>query len=162
MSKSIGGDLPSELLERLSGARLDDVADRVIIVCSVDEGGLPHAAILSYAEVLAVDSRTIRIAVYGRSGTARNVRRDGGLTLLLIESEFVYYIKGTATELSASMRCTPHNAKLSLAIVDILQDSPDAGFELDARIASGIRYVNPDREPQMARARQVLEELRDS
>ena len=161
MSKSIGGDLPSELLERLSGARLHDAADRVVVACSVDERGFPHAAILSYAEVLAVDSRTIRIAVYGGSGTARNVRRDGRLTLLLIEPEFAYYIKGTAAELSASMRCSPHNAKLTLAVSEILHDAPDAGFEPDARITSGIRYVNPDR-GQMARARQVLEELRDS
>jgi len=161
MPKSIGGDLPSELLERLSGTRLHDVADRVVVVCSVDERGFPHAAILSYAEVIAVDRRTIRIAVYAGSGTARNVQRDGRLTLLLIEPEFVYYIKGTAAELSASMRCSPHNAKLSLAVGDILHDSPDTGFEPDARITSGIRYVNPDREQQIARAREVLAELRE-
>jgi hypothetical protein len=160
MSKSIGGHLPPEILERLSGARLHD-ADRVVVVCSVDDRGFPHAAILSDFEVVATDSCTIRIAVYGGSGTARNVRRDGRLTLLLIEPEFVYYIKGTAAELSASMRCAPHNAKLSLAVVDILQDSPDAGFEPNARIASGIRYVNPGRQQQMARARQVLAELRE-
>lgn len=162
MSKSIGRDLPSHFLERLSGVRLQDVADRVVVVCTVDERGFPHAAILSYAEVVAVDSRTIRMAVYGGSGTARNVRRDGRLTLLVIEPEFVYYIKGTAAELTASMRCSPHNAKLSLSIDEILADSADAGFEPDARIASGIRYVNPDREQQLARGRQVLEELRDS
>jgi hypothetical protein len=161
MSKSIGGDLPSELLERLGGARLHDVADRVIVVCSVDDHGFPHAAILSYFEVVATDSRTVRIAVYGGSGTARNARRDGHLTLVLIEPEFVYYIKGTVTELTGSMRCTPHNAKLNLSVVDVLVDSPDAGFEPDAYIASGVRYVNPTREQEMDRARQVLAELRE-
>ena len=161
VSKLIGGELPSDVVERLSGTRLRDVGDRVVVVCSIDGRGFPHAAILSDFEVVTLDSRTIRLAVYGGSGTARNARRDGHLTLVLIEPEYVYYIKGTASELSASMRCTPHNAKLSLSVVEVLQDSPDAGFEPNARITTGIRFVNPDREREMVRARQLLAELRE-
>ena len=162
MSKNLGGELPDDVLRRLNGEALATVADRVIVVCSVDDRGFPHAALLSYFEVLAIDSRTIRLALYAESRTTRNARREGRLTLLLIDSEFVCYVKGSVEELAASMRVTPYNARLTLRVTEVLADAPDPAFEPGAYIASGIRYVNPGRAQELERARLVLAELRES
>lgn len=161
MSKNLGSGLPDDVLRRLNGADLEAVADRVIVVCSVDDRGFPHAALLSYFEVLALDSHTIRLAMYAESRSTRNARREGRLTLLLIDSEFVYYIKGSVEELNASMRVTPSSARLTLRVTDVLADAPDPAFEPGAYIASGIRYVNPGRAQELERARLVLAELRE-
>jgi hypothetical protein len=162
MSKDLGGELPDDVLRGLNGDDLEAVADRVIVVCSVDDRGFPHAALLSYFEVLALDSRTIRLAAYAQSGTTRNARREGRLTLLFVDAGFVYYIKGLVEEIDAPMRVTPHNARLTLRVTAVLADAPDPTFEPGAYIATGIRYVNPGRAQELERARLVLAELRES
>lgn len=161
MSKYVSSELPDDLLQRLNGSDLEAVADRVVVVCSADERGFPHAALLSYFEVVALDRRTIRLATYAESRTTRNSRRERKLTLLFIEPDFVYYIKGAVEELSASMRVIPHSAKLSMHVAEVLRDEPDPELEPGAYIATGIRYVNPRRAQELERARLVHAELRE-
>jgi hypothetical protein len=161
MSTHIGDVLPDDLFERLSGRDLDAVADRVIVVCTSDEHGCPHPALLSYFEVVALDRRTIRLATYAESRTTRNARREGRLTLILVDPEFVYYVKGAVHQLEASMRATPYNAKLHVQVTEVLRDAPDPVREPGAHIAAGIRYVNPQRAAELQRAREVLAELRE-
>src|SRR5262249_23468144 len=94
MSRSIGDTLPHNVLERLNGHNLDAVSDRVLVVCSVDDRGFPHPALLSYFETIAIDARTIRLAMYSNSRSVQNARREGRLTLVLVEDGVAYYIKG--------------------------------------------------------------------
>jgi hypothetical protein len=162
MSTHVGSELPDDLFRRLEGGDLHAVADRVIVVCSVDDGGAPHAALLSYFEVVALDPRTVRLALYAESRTTRHARRHGRVTLLFIEAEFVYYVKATVEDVRGSMQATPYNARLSLRVTEVLQDAPDQALEPEAYIATGIRYINPRRAGEMERARLVLEELRES
>ena len=159
ISKHVGDALPDDLFERLNGRDLQAVADRAIVVCSVDEHGFPHPALLSYFEVVATDRRTIRLAMYSSSRTLRNARREGRLTLVLVDAGVAYYVKGAVQELSRSMRATPYNTKLGLEIAEVLSDEPNPELEPDACISSGITYVNPRRAEELERARQVLAEL---
>ena len=161
MSKHVGRALPDDLLERLSARDLAALADRVIVVCSVDDRGFPHPALLSYFEVLATDSRTIRLAMYATSRTVANVRRDGRLTLILVDARVAYYVKGTARVLADAMRATPYNAKLDLQIEEVLADEANPELEPGAYIASGITYVNPRRAEELERAQQVLSEIHE-
>jgi hypothetical protein len=161
MSKSVGDSLPDDLFERLSGRDLSSVADRVVVVCSVDDGGFSHPALLSCFEVVAVDRRTIRLAMYSDSRTTRNARREGRLTLIVVDSGTAYYVKGSVRQLTDAMRVTPFNAKLDLQVTEVLADAPNPDLEPGAYISSGITYVNPRRAEEMERARQVLAELRE-
>lgn len=160
MSTLVGDALPDDVFEALSGRHLAVVADRVVVVSTVDERGFPHPALLSYFEVVALDRRTIRLATYAESRTTRNARRDGKLTLVLVDAEFVYYIKGSARVLAEEMRATPSNAKLECQVLEVLRDAPDPVREPGAHIASGIRYVNPQRAAELERAERVIAELR--
>jgi hypothetical protein len=161
MSRRLGDALPDDLVGRLSGDDLQAVADKVILVCTVDEGGFPHPALLSYFEVLALDGRTIRLATYSGSRTSGNSRRDGRLTLVVVDSHVAYYIKGRVREVAHAMRATPYNAKFDLEVDEVLADEANPELEPGAYIASGITYVNPRRAEEMERARQVLAELRE-
>jgi hypothetical protein len=161
MSKSVGDALPEDLFERLSGRDLQTVADRVVVVCSVDDRGFPHPALLSCFEVVAIDRRTIRLAMYSNSRTTRNACREGRLTMVLVDDGAAYYVKGSVCQLTDSMRATPYNAKLDFRVTEVLADAPNPDLEPGARITSGITCVNPRRAEEMERARQVLAELRE-
>lgn len=144
---------------RLSGRDLQGVADRVIVVCSVDERGFPHPALLSYFEVVAANHNTIRLALYSDSRTMRNARREGRLTLIIVDAGVAYYVKGAVRELSRSMRATPHNAKLGFEVAEVLADEPSPEHEPGAAITGGITYIDPQRAEKLASARHVLAEL---
>ena len=62
--------------------------------------------------------------------------------------------------LAESMQATPYNAKLELQVREVLRDEPDPVREPGAHIASGIRYVNPQRGAELERAERVIAELR--
>jgi hypothetical protein len=161
MSTRVGDQLPEDLFIAVSGRALAAVADRVIVVLTTDDGGFPHPALLSYFEVVAIDRRTIRLATYAESRTTRNATRLGKVTLIFIDAEFVYYVKGVVRQLAASMRATPYNAKLDVQVQEVLRDAPDPVREPGAHIANGIRYVNPQRTAELERARLVIAELRE-
>ncbi len=161
MSTRVGDQLPDDLFEALRGRDLAAAADRVVVVTTTDERRFPHPALLSYFEVVAVDRRTIRVATYAESRTTRNATRDGKMTLIFVDAEFVYYVKGAVRQLSASMRATPYNAKLDVQVQEVLRDAPDPVREPGAHIASGIRYVNPQRAAELERASLVVAELRE-
>jgi pyridoxamine 5'-phosphate oxidase-like protein len=161
MSRSLGNTLPADLLATLRGRDLERVADQVIVVCTVDERGFPHAALLSYFEVVALGAGTLRLAMYGDSRTTANVVREKRLTLILVHAHVAYYIKGEADVIAPAMKTMDYNAKVHMRIVDVLADAANPELEPGAYIASGPTYVNPMRAQEMARARTLLAELQE-
>ena len=159
MARLLGNELPDDLYQRLRGRDLEERADKVILISTVDEQGWPHPAMLSYFEVIAKDRRTLRLATYTNSNTTQNMRRTGRATLSIIEEHTAYYVKGIVTELRREMLCTPHNSKLSMVVEQVLADEVDEEFEPGAYVASGVTYRNPNRGAQLAQARAVLSEL---
>ena len=162
MAKMLGLDLPADLQRRLRGDDLEAVADKVVLVSTVDAEGWPHAAMLSYFEVVAIDPRTIRIAAYGSSSTVANMRHTGKVTLIVIDERVAYYVKAEVEELAAAMTATPFNAALECRVRAVLADEPDEVLEPGAYVASGVTYVNPKRAAEIVRARLVLQELREA
>lgn len=160
MSTLLGTELPDALFRKLAGEALEAVADQVILILTVDDRGWPHPAMLSYFEVVAVDRRTLRLATYTDSRTTGNMRRNGRVTLVLVDEGAGYYVKGTARELAPRMTAAPENAKLDVRVEAVLVDRPDPRFEPDAVIASGIVYCDPNRAAQLERAKRVLAELK--
>lgn len=156
MSKLVGSRLPDDLHHRLSGSDLGSSAEKAILVCTVDSNGWPHPAMLSYFEVVAKDANTIRLATYKDSSTTGNIRRNGKLTIMIIDERTAYYIKGTVRELAPSMGCSPHNAKLDLYVEQVLVDEANEEFEPGVYVTSGVTYKRPLEQLQ---ATQMLKEL---
>ena len=163
MSVRLKPELPEELFNRLNawmnGKQLDRHLDQVILLITLDEGGWPYGAMLSYLEVIARDRRTLRLAPWTNSTTTGNLRRNGKVALLVIEEGLAYYVQGTATELEREMAGFPGMAKIEVRIDSILQDNA-LDYEGAARITTGIRFENPDLDAaRIERGRRVLAEL---
>jgi len=159
MSKSLGSELNDDLFRRLSGENLETFAEKVILIATVDSGGRPHPAMLSYLEVVARDRQIIRLATYKESSTTENMRRNGKATISIIDERVAYYIKGSVMELKREMSCARHNSKLNLHVEEVLADEVNEEFEPGAYVSSGVTYRNPNRAEQILKAREILKEL---
>jgi hypothetical protein len=160
MSVRLQAILPEDLFERMNGEHLDRRLDKVVLLITVDEGGWPYAAMLSYLEVVAPDRSTLRLAPWNNSTTTANLRRNGKVSLLVVEEGIAYYIQGTATELCREMAGFPGMAKINIQIESIFQDNA-LDYEGSARITSGIRFENPMMDAAwVERGRRVLAALR--
>jgi hypothetical protein len=159
MAKFIGNELPDELYHRLSGDDLEPYAEKVILISTVDANGWPHPAMLSYFEVIAIDRHNIRLATYKNSNTASNLRRNGQLTLSIIDERVAYYIKGSAEELKHEMNCSPHISKLNMSVEQVLSDQAHEQREAGAYVAGGVTYKNADLAAAVLKAGEVLREL---
>ena len=146
MATVIGDSLPPLLLERLrpqsairnpQSAILESTA---IPICTIDPEGLPHPAMLGYAELTADDGRRLRAAVYGTSSSARNLRAQGKIALLFVDPEGTYYVKATVSGPDAPHPVSPAVAVFPLTVVAVLADAVDTTREPAAVITSGIRF----------------------
>ena len=155
MSKFVADHLTNGLVSRLSIDRAIEYADRAIVICTVDEHGWPHPAMLSSLELVARDARNIRLSPHVASRTARNLKANGRLTLILANATGVHYIKGDVLLLAPSMTAAPELAKFNMRVDSVLEDNP-ADFE-DARIISGIAVTRAGID--VGRARSILTEL---
>ena len=156
MTRFVSNELPDELYRRLTGSDLQACAEKAIPICTVDAHGWPHPAILSYFEVVAKDPRNIRLAIYKSSTTTNNMRRNGKLTILILDERIAYYVKGTAEELAGEMGCSPHNSKVNLRVEEVLADEANEEFEAGVYLASGVTYKRP---AELPGAREILKEL---
>jgi hypothetical protein len=154
MSRFLADHLPALLLARLSRDAAFAEANHAIIMCTVDEHGWPHPAMLSSLEVVARDARNIRLCTYVSSRSTRNLKTNGIVTLVLADQRAVYYVKGDVILLAASLRESPDNAKFNLRVDSVLEDTADAAER--ATIVSGIQVT---RQFDADRAAAVLSEL---
>jgi hypothetical protein len=154
----LGSELPDDLYRRLEGKDLEACAEKAILICTVDHNGWPHPAMLSYFELIAKDRGNIRLATYRDSTTTANMRRNGKLTVLVIDERVAYYIKGRVEELGA-MNSSPHNSKLHLRVEQVLADDADQHMEAGMYVTSGITYKTPNLAAERQKAKEILREL---
>jgi hypothetical protein len=137
MSRSLGAALPPGLLARFAQTDLASRLGRGLPFLTLAADGTLHPMLCSYLEWLAVDARTLRLAIAARSRSARNLEERGVGTLLLVEPALTIYIKCRA--IGEPLR-RGELARFSLTVEDVLEDSPTAE-EGDVRITGGIRYA---------------------
>jgi hypothetical protein len=137
MSRSLGPALTPALCARLSQADLRARLGRAVPLITVDAAGLPHPMLCSYLELLAVDARTIRVAIAGASGSARNLAERGTATLVLVEPGLAVYVKCRAAGPPLALGAL---ARFELMVEDVLEDVA-TGWEEGVGITSGIAYA---------------------
>ena len=139
MTTSLGPALPPALCARFSQATLPALLGRGLPLVTRSADGSAHPMLCSYLELLAVDARTLRLAIDARSRSARNLEERAVATLLMVEPEQTIYVKcramGTPLRLGELARFT-------LVVEDVLEDAaPDT--EGPVRITGGITYAPP-------------------
>lgn len=140
MAREVGNTLPQLLCDLLSGRDLSVRMGEAILVTTTDAEGWPHPALLSYGEMVAVDTRRLRLALYRTSRTTENLRRNGKLTVCLIGPNMVYYIKATVGPWQDPMEGFAHLARFEARVESVLVDQAREDLEPGARITGGIAF----------------------
>jgi Pyridoxamine 5'-phosphate oxidase len=144
MSRLLGASLPSELVRRLDGSDLERYSSLAIPVATTDGEGWPHVALLSYSEVIAVSPSLLRVAIGSSSTTAGNLRRTGQVTIVVVDTGLVQYVKGSARERKPALDAAPSNAMFDVAVRAVLDDIADPQREGGARVLGGITVAADD------------------
>src|SRR5262245_32335603 len=155
MSSFVADHLPDTLLSRLSVERAIENAGRAIVLCTVDEHGWPHPAMVSSLELASRDARNIRLALHTRSRSLRNVRENGRLTAIVADEQSVHYIKGDALVVSPALSTRSEFSGINLRVDSVLEDSADDNEH--ARLTGGILVERDTIDSAAARA--LLDEL---
>jgi hypothetical protein len=140
MAREVGDTLPDLLCELLSGRDLSARMGEAILVATTDTVGWPHPALLSYGEMVAVDRRRLRLALYRTSRTADNLRRNGKLTVCLIGRDMAYYVKAAVEAAQDPMEGFAHLARFEVRVASVLVDQAREDLEPGARITEGILF----------------------
>lgn len=135
MSRLIGKQLTDALLARLNGDEIAAHEGKILPLCTVDERGWPHPALLSYYEVVAKNHTTIDMALWKGSSTAQHLRRSGKITLIITDKGINYYLKGSVKELQPEMTDAPVVSHFRITTEELVEDQ-----EPNAVITSGPTY----------------------
>ncbi|MCJ8012060.1 pyridoxamine 5'-phosphate oxidase family protein [Paenibacillus sp. KQZ6P-2] len=148
------GDLSEELYKLLNGRNLETKQHEAMMLMTVTEEGWPHTAMISVGEIVALDSRCVRLAIWPGTTTARNMIRSEKATLAFVYAGAAHYIK------------------LSLKLLPVLPDAehPRERFEAEiisvrsdiaqyADITTGMQIELKDGESVLRRWHETLAEL---
>jgi hypothetical protein len=155
MSRLVGKELTQALLERLNGQNVETYEGKIIPIFAIDESGWPHPAFLSYYEVVAKDSRTLDIALWKNSSTARHLRQNGKITLLITDQGINYYLKGSVKELQTEIPGMPLQSRFRVTTEQLLEDQ-----EPNAEITSGLTYRRQTKRESTDHTVEVFNRLR--
>ncbi len=159
MARWIDNVLTQDLEDRLCGRFVEEQADQVILIHTVDSDGWPHPAVLSYFEVVAIDKANIRMATYRTSRTSENMRQREKVTLSIFGNRETYYLKGDAQRLREEMQSAPHNSMFNVSLAQVFIDHADPILEPGAYITGGITCLNPNVRSELPRYINTLKEL---
>jgi hypothetical protein len=155
MSRLVGKELTAALFERLRGQNVETYEGKIIPIFAIDESGWPHPALLSYYEVVAKDSTTLDIALWKNSSTARHLRQNGKITVLITDQGINYYLKGSVEELQTEIPGMPLQSRFRITTEQLLEDQ-----EPNAEITSGLTYRRERKRDSGDHAVEVFKRLR--
>jgi hypothetical protein len=132
--------LPDSLVGRLAGGPAERL-DQAVVLVTVDPLGRPHPALVSYAELLALDPARIRLGLHAGTRSVTHLRDAGRATLIFADAELVLYVKADAVALPAGGGA-PGLARFELHVRDVIADRAE-GEEAGADLVSGITFRLP-------------------
>lgn len=153
MSRRLGNQIPEDFRRKLRSEDLSTLEGRALLLLSLDEAGFPHPAMLSYREMGSPDSRTVRFAMWKGTTTGRNIRRNPSLTLVAVDGEMSYYLKGRASVFREDSETFPGCSVYDFRVEEVLEDR-----EPQIPVTGGIAYRHPEGpEPVESRRRHLAE-----
>lgn len=156
MTRRIGDALPDTFREALSGSDLQAQVGRTYILLTADEQADVSIALLSAGEILAVDDRRLRIALWPGTTTTRNLQRSGRGTIASIEHEHTYYVRIEARRGPDVHAASMNHAVFEAHVVEVLMD--DVSY---ATIEAGIRFDLKDPAAVLGRWQSTVDALRE-
>ncbi len=162
MARSIGNEIPPVIVALLAD---DTFADWVgvndtwltVLVLSTSHDEWPHLAMVSLGEIVAINRRALRLALWPNSTAARNVWREQRTTLALVHDGVAYYLRCTARR-GADLVLPGDVGQLAcfgLRVEDITEDVAPY-----AVLTSGVTFRLKDAESTAERWRETRAALR--
>ncbi len=155
MSRSIGNHLPQAVRELLAGDDLESREGLTILLLSTTTDGWPHLAMLSVGEIVAVDDRLLRAALWPNSTATANLTHGSRATLALVHQNVAYYVRCVAEREDDVRLPTGNLAGFRLRVVGALQDSAPY-----ANLTSGVTFELKDPSQVYPRWNSTVEALR--
>jgi hypothetical protein len=143
---------PAPIVAWLDGHDLKDKVGTAIGVYTADPDGWPHPAQLSPGEVLLFPDGEVRLAVWAKSRTSENLRRDGRVVLMLAADGGLHELRFEVTEtpLSGSALAT-FSGRMIVAREHRVPY---------AQVVSGVQFTLHDRDATLERWRRQVDALR--
>ena len=157
MSRSIGTDLPTALVELLDGEDLAAKEGVTLLLLSVTDEGWPHVAMLSVGELLAVAADRLRAALWPASTATRNLTARAQATIAVVHEGVAYYFRCRARR-GADLDVPSSEAGLAffeLELEDVLEDVVPY-----AELTSGVTFTLADGAAGIARWDERIAALR--
>jgi hypothetical protein len=134
MSKLIGNTIPPELLQALDGEQLDEKLGPAYLLLTADADGTPRPCMLSAGELLAVDDRRLRFALWKGSRTCENLGRGERILFCHVAPRTVLYLRGPARPLAS-------DAELNLDCFELEVDSVESDDHAGMPVTTGISFA---------------------
>jgi uncharacterized protein YndB with AHSA1/START domain len=146
--------LPDKLVQELDGSHLEAHLSEAIRLSTVDEDGWPHAAQLSAGEILAVSPGELLVAIWPKSHSAENLRRDGRVTLAVVDGGALLEIRARAT-LKAE-----HVTSLDLAVFRVNIERVNEHRSTYADVTNGVTFRLHDPHRTLSRWQEQIAALK--
>jgi len=106
MSERIATIIPPPLRFEFGSEQGADKLCRAVLLVTADEDGAPRVAVLSYAEVKALDERRAAITVNAGTLTHRNLERGSDALLWCVLDGAAYSLRGSVKADGAAFELT--------------------------------------------------------
>ncbi len=134
MSRLLGDTLPDDLVAALDGSGLPAKVGQAYLLVTSDHDGTPRPCMLSAGELLAVDGRRVRVALWAGSRTSANLARGGRALLCHVAPRTVVYVRGPARGLDAG-------PDLDLDCFELEVDSVESDEHAGMPVSTGITFA---------------------
>jgi hypothetical protein len=156
VTRSLGSELPDPLYAALSTGDPGEQEGLTFLLLSVREDGSPHLAMLSVGEVVALDRRRLRLALWPASTTTRNLIERKAATLAAVLEETGYTVRLGVR--AAGELATPLAGRL--ARFDASVEEVGADVVPYAVLESGVRFRLKEPREVLPRWAEVRAQLR--
>lgn len=146
--------LPVNVTTFLDGQDLAKKQHAAMMLLTVTEDFWPHSAMISVGEVVALDERHLRFAMWPNTTTTNNMERTGQATLILIHDGKAYYIRVRLSVLPENPNARHPRKRFSATVEGVREDVAKY-----ADITSGIQIKLKDPGKVISRWRDTVEDL---
>jgi hypothetical protein len=140
VSRLVGDRLPAEVVRAFDGSDLEGKVGPAQVLVTPDPDGTPRPCLLSAGEVLAVDDRTLRVALWPGTRTSQNLGRGVPVLLCYVAPGTVYYVRGRSRPLGPG----PGSR---LERFEVAVESVESDAHPGMPVTSGITFAVPGTEP---------------
>lgn len=157
MSELVGSRLPREILKALDGETLERKVGPAYLLVTVDADGTPRPCMLSAGEVLALDERRLRFALWSGSRTSENLAGTGRALFCYVAPRSVLYVRGATRALEVA-------PAVGLECFELAVDSVESDDHAGMPVTTGISFAVERDDPAdvVAAWRRQLAALRDA